>query len=152
MNVSKTAVYLLLPLLVTVIVPGHVWGQSDAPGTKLRRVIPSDTETMVSSASRWRYHEGEGQRQCSPNGIPALELVTPPQHGTVRFVFADLGVPKGSGCINSVYGQAVLYRPNPGFVGKDRFTYNVPVDPMAFEHLGRPPGPWTVFVIVRNKN
>jgi len=152
MNVSKTTVYLLLPLLVTVIVPGHVWGQSDAPGTKLRRVIPSDTETMVSSASRWRYHEGEGQRQCSPNGIPALELVTPPQHGTVRFVFADLGVPKGSGCINSVYGQAVLYRPNPGFVGKDRFTYNVPVDPMAFEHLGRPPGPWTVFVIVRNKN
>ena len=152
MNVSKTAVYLLLPLLVTVIVPGHVWGQSDAPGTKLRRVIPSDTETMVSSASRWRYHEGEGQRQCSPNGIPALELVTPPQHATVRFVFADLGVPKGSGCINSVYGQAVLYRPNPGFVGKDRFTYNVPVDPMAFEHLGRPPGPWTVVVIVRNKN
>jgi len=152
MNVSKTAVYLLLPLLVTVIVPGHVWGQSDAPGTKLRRVIPSDTETMVSSASRWRYHEGEGQRQCSPNGIPALELVTPPQHATVRFVFADLGVPKGSGCINSVYGQAVLYPPNPGFVGKDRFTYNVPVDPMAFEHLGRPPGPWTVFVIVRNKN
>ena len=152
MNVSKTTVYLLLPLLVTVIVPGHVWGQSDAPGTKLRRVIPSDTETMVSSASRWRYHEGEGQRQCSPNGIPALELVTPPQHATVRFVFADLGVPKGSGCINSVYGQAVLYRPNPGFVGKDRFTYNVPVDPMAFEHLGRPPGPWTVFVIVRNKN
>ena len=152
MNVSKTAVYLLLPLLVTVIVPGHVWGQSDAPGTKLRRVIPSDTETMVSSASRWRYHEGEGQRQCSPNGIPALELVTPPQHATVRFVFADLGVPKGSGCINSVYGQAVLYRPNPGFVGKDRFTYNVPVDPMAFEHLGRPPGPWTVFVFVRIKN
>ena len=152
MNVSKTAVYLLLPLLVTVIVPGHVWGQSDAPGTKLRRVIPSDTETMVSSASRWRYHEGEGQRQCSPNGIPALELVTPPQHATVRFVFADLGVPKGSGCITSVYGQAVLYRPNPGYVGKDRLTYNVPVDPMAFEHLGRPPGPWTVFVIVRNKN
>ena len=152
MNVSKTAVYLLLPLLVTVIVPGHVWGQSDAPGTKLRRVIPSDTETMVSSASRWRYHEGEGQRQCSPNGIPALELVTPPQHATVRFVFADLGVPKGSGCINSVYGQAVLYRPNPGFVGKDRFTYNVTADPMAFEHLGRPPGPRTVFIIVRERS
>ena len=113
MNVSKTAVYLLLPLLVTVIVPGHVWGQSDAPGTKLRRVIPSDTETMVSSASRWRYHEGEGQRQCSPNGIPALELVTPPQHATVRFVFADLGVPKGSGCINSVYGKAVFIDRTP---------------------------------------
>jgi hypothetical protein len=152
MNVAKTAVYLLLPLLVTVMVPGQVWGQSDAPGTKLRRSVPPDTETMVSSASRWRYREGEGQVQCSPNGIPALELVTPPKHGTVRFVAADLGVPRGSGCTNSVYGQAVLYRPDPGFVGKDQFTYNVPADPMAFVHLGRPPGPWTVFVTVRDRN
>ena len=114
--------------------------------------MPPDTETMVGSASRRRYREGEGQRQCSPNGNPVLELVTPPKHGTVRFVDADLGIPKGSGCINPVYGTAVLYRPNPGFVGKDRFTYNVPVDPMAFEHLGRPPGPWTVFITVREKN
>ena len=152
MNVAKTAVYLLLLLLVTVMVPGHVWGQSDAQGTKLRRVVPPDTETMVSSASQWRYREGEGQRQCSPNGIPALEVVTQPQHGTVRFVYADLGIPKGSGCINSVYGQAVMYRPDPGFVGRDQFTYNVPRDPVAFEQLGRPPGPWTVFVTVRNKN
>ena len=97
MNVAKTAVYLLLLLLVTVMVPGHVWGQSDAQGTKLRRVVPPDTETMVSSASQWCYREGEGQRQCSPNGIPALELVTQPQHGTVRFVYADLGHPKRVG-------------------------------------------------------
>ena len=152
MDVAKTAAYLLLPLLVTVIAPGQVWGQSGAPGTKLRRVVPPDTETMVASASRFRYREGEGQKQCSPNGIPALELVTPPKHGTVRFVVADLGVPKGSGCINSVYGQAVLYRPDPGFVGKDRFTYNVPADPMAFDYLGRLPRPWTVFVTVRDGN
>ena len=150
MNVEKTAVCLLLLLLVTV--PGQVQGQSGAPGTKLRSVVPPDIETMVSSASRWRYREGEGQQQCSPNGIPALELVTPPKHGTVRFVVTDLGVPKGSGCINSVYGQAVLYRPDPGFVGKDQFTYTVPDDPTAFVHLGRPPGPWTVFVTVRDKN
>jgi hypothetical protein len=65
MNVAKTAAYLLLLWLLTVIVSGQVWGQSDAPGTKLRRVVPPDTETMVSSASRWRYREGEGQRQCS---------------------------------------------------------------------------------------
>jgi hypothetical protein len=51
-----------------------------------------------------------------------------------------------------VYGKAILYRPNPGFVGKDRFTYNVPPDPMAFEHLGRPPGQWTVFITVRETN
>ena len=150
MNVAKTAAYLLLPLLVTAIVPDAA-GQSGAPGTKLRRVVPPDTETMVASASRWRYREGVGRGQCSPKSIPALELVSQPKHGTVRFVFADLGVPKGSGCPNSVYGQAVMYRPDPGFVGKDQFTYNVPTDPMAFVHLGRPPGPWTVFVTVRAK-
>jgi len=152
MSVAKTLACLLLPLLVTVIVPGQVWGQSGAPGTKLHRVVPRDTETMVSSASQFRYREGEAQMQCSPNGIPALELVRPPKHGTVRFVFADLGVPKGSGCINSVYGQAVMYRPDPGFVGRDRFTYDVPADATAFVRLGPPPGPWTVFVTVRDKN
>jgi hypothetical protein len=46
----------------------------------------------------------------------------PPKHGTVRFVATDIGAPPGSGCSNSVYGQAVLYRPNPGFVGDDQFT------------------------------
>jgi hypothetical protein len=152
MSLPKTAAYLLVLLLVTSMVSGQVWGQSGAPGTKLRASVLRDTETMVGSASQWRYREGEGQVQCSPNGIPALELVTPPKHGTVRFVEADLGVPRGSGCINSVYGQAVMYRPDPGYVGKDLFTYNVSGDPMAFVHLGRPAGPWTVFVTVRDKN
>jgi len=72
MNVAKTAACLLLPLLVTVMVPGQVSGQSGAPGTKLRRVVPPDTETMVSSALQWRYREGQVKVQCSPNGIPAL--------------------------------------------------------------------------------
>jgi hypothetical protein len=129
--------------------PADVYAQSDASGTKLRRVVPHDTETMVASAAQWRYHEGEAQRQCIQNGIPALELVTLPQHGTVRFVDADLGIPKGSECINPVYGQAVMYRPEPSFVGKDRFSYHVPSDPTAFEHYGRPAGQWTVFVTVR---
>ena len=97
MNVAITAGCLLLLLLVMVIVAGQVWGQSGSPGMKLRHVVLRDTETMVSSASQWRYREGEGQRQCSPNGIPALELVTQPQHGTVRFVYADLGHPKRVG-------------------------------------------------------
>ena len=149
MNAAKTAVWLLL--LVMVMIPGQVWGQSDVAETKLRRVVLRDTETMVASASQYRTHEGEGYQLCTPNGVPALELVTPPKHGTVRFVVADLGIPKGSGCKNSVYGQAVMYRPEPGFVGRDRFTYKVPVDPTAFTRLGPPPGPWTVFVTVRDK-
>jgi hypothetical protein len=148
MNRPRTAVYLLVLLLVSVV-PGQVWGQSGAPGTKLRRTVLRDTETVVGSASQWRYREGEGQRQCSPNGIPALELISPPKHGTVRFVDADIGIPKGSGCINSVYGKAVFYQPFPGYVGQDEFTYNVPADPMALDRLGRSPGPWTVFVTVR---
>jgi hypothetical protein len=117
----------------------------------LRRAVLRDTERMVASASQYRIREGEGNQLCTSNGVPALELVTPPKHGTVRFVLADLGIPKRSGCKNSVYGQAVMYRPDPGFIGHDRFTYNVPVDPTAFVHLGPPPGPWTVFVKVRDK-
>ena len=151
MGVIK-ATLCLLGILTIVVPPTQVWGQSGAPGTKLRRVVPPDTETMVSSASQYRTREGEGYQQCTPNGIPALELVTPPKHGTVRFVVAELGVPKGSGCMNSVYGQAILYRPAPGFIGRDRFTYDVPADPTAFVRLGPPPGPWTVFVTVRNTN
>src|SRR5215469_13287696 len=136
MYVAKAAIYLLLPLLVMVMVPGQGCGQSGTPGTKLRANVQHDTETMVSSASRWRYREGVGQGQCSPNGVPDLQLVAPPKHGTVRFITTDVGIPKGSGCPNSVYGQAVMYRPDLGFVGKDQFTYNVPDDPMAFVHLG----------------
>ena len=150
MRVAKTAVCLLLPLLVTVIVPGQVWGQSGAPGTQLRHSIPRDTERMVSSASKWRHQEGSGQ--CSPNGIPALELIAPPKHGTVRFATTDIGIPRGSGCTNPVYGQGVFYRPDPGFVGRDQFTYNVPADSTAFEHFGPPPGPWTVIVRVRDRS
>ena len=151
MNAAKTAGCLLLLLFVMVMVPGQACGQSDVPGTKLRRVVPRDTETMVASASQYRTHEGEGYQLCTPNGVPALELVEPPKHGSVRFVVADLGIPKGSGCKNSVYGQAVMYRPDAGFVGRDRFTYKVPGDPTAFVRLGPPPGPWTVFVKVRDK-
>jgi hypothetical protein len=75
MNAVKAAVCLLLPVLA--MASADVYAQSDAPGTKLRRVVPRDTETMVASAAQWRTHEGEAQRQCILNGIPALELVTP---------------------------------------------------------------------------
>ena len=113
MNVSKTAVYLLLVLLVTAVVPVHVWGQSGTPGTKLRASVLRDTETMVASASRWRYHEGEAQVQCTPNGIPALELVSSPRHGTVRFVDADLGISFGPRSPSALFCQSPLLSPRP---------------------------------------
>jgi hypothetical protein len=77
--------------------------------------------------------------------------VTPPKHGTVRFVTTDVGAPRGSGCTNSVYGQAVLYHPDAGFVGEDQFTYNSPADATAFEHVGPPSGLRTVIVTVRDQ-
>jgi hypothetical protein len=33
-----------------------------------------------------------------------------------------------------------MYRPDPGFVGEDSLTYDLPVDPTAFIRLGPPPG------------
>jgi hypothetical protein len=83
--------------------------------------------------------------------IPVLELVTPPKHGTVRFVATDIGVPRGSGCSNSVYGQAVLYHPVSGFVGEDQFTYNSPDDPTAMLWTARP-GLKTVIITVHDEN
>src|SRR5216683_505644 len=152
MEVAKTAVFLLLSWLITVTVPGQVLGQgerqAETSGT-LRRNVPRDAETMVSSAARWRYQGGPGL--CYTRSIPALELVTPPMHGTVRFVVTDIGVPRGSGCSNSVYGQAVLYHPNPGFVGEDQFTYESPDDPMAMNWTGRP-GLKTVILTVRQSD
>jgi hypothetical protein len=149
MNVAKPAVCLLLPLLVTVIGPVQVWGQSSVPETQLRRSVPRDTETRVSSAANWRQRR---VGQCTASSIPALELVTPPKHGTVRFVTTDVGVPRGSGCTTSIYGQAVFYRPDAGFVGQDQFTYNRPAEAMAFNWLGPPAGQITVIVAVRDKN
>jgi len=144
-NAAKTAAYLLLPLMVTAIRAGQVWGQSRAPETTMRRSVPPDTETKVGSAVR--YHI-QANGQCSTWYIPVLELVTPPRHGTVS---ADIGVPSGSGCSSSVNGQAVMYRPDPGVVDRDRFTYNSPGEPMAFDVIGRP-GPMTVIVTVVGKN
>jgi len=149
-NGAKAAVYLVLALLVTSMTPGQIRGQTGPREITLRRSVPRDAETMVGSAVRWRYQGGQGL--CSTWYIPALELVTPPKHGTVRFVTTDVGAPKGSGCNNSVYGQAVMYQPTAGFVGEDQFSFNSPADPTAFEHVGPPPGLRTVIVTVRDQN
>jgi hypothetical protein len=128
---EKSVVYLIV-LFAMLMLPHQVSGQSGAPEMQLRRSVPPDTESMVSSASLWLNREG----QCRTNRVPALELLTVPQHGTVRFATVDAGVPKGSGCANSVGGEGVFYRPTPGFVAQDQFTYNYPADPMAFDVLG----------------
>jgi len=147
--VAKSAVYLMMLLSVAVVFLVQARGQGAPQETTYRRSVPPDAETMVGSAARWRSQGGQGL--CSTRNIPVLELVTPPKHGAVRFVTTDIGVPRGSGCINSVYGQAVLYQPAPGFVGEDQFTYKSPDDPVVMLWT-RVPGLKTVIVTVRDQN
>jgi hypothetical protein len=114
---------------------------------KVHRAVPPNVESKVGSTAMWHIKGGNGR--CSSRGTPTLEVTAPPMHGTVRFVPADVGIPEGSGCRNSVYGLAVLYTPAPGFVGQDQFTYNRVRDAMAFNWIGPPPGPRTVMISVR---
>ena len=109
------------------------------------RNVPRDTETMVAWASDVRV--SEGIINCTIGFLPTLELVIPPKHGAVRFAATDLGIQPRTGCHNPIYGTAVLYRPGPGFVGEDQFTFRVPRDPTAFWHVG--PAAEIRMVIVR---
>ena len=114
---------------------------------QMHRTVPPDVESRVGSTAMWHIKGGNGR--CSSRGTPTLEITAPPKHGTVRFAPADVGIPEGSGCSNSVYGVAILYTPVLGFVGQDQFTYNRVRDAMAFNWIGPPPGPRTVIITVR---
>jgi hypothetical protein len=112
------------------------------------RSVPRGVESRVAAASMWHIKGGNGR--CQSRGTPALEIISAPSHGTVRFVQGDVGIPEGSGCSNSIYGVVVLYQPAPGFVGVDQFTYNQVRDPMAMNWVGRvPPGPRKIVVTVQ---
>ena len=112
------------------------------------RSVPHGVESRVAAASIWHIKGGNGR--CQSRGTPALEIVSAPSHGTVRFVQGDVGIPEGSGCSNSIYGVVVLYQPAPGFVGTDQFTYNRVLDAMAMNWVGSvPPGPRKIVVTVQ---
>ena len=114
--------------------------------TQLRRVVPRDNESVVGQAAHWRINNG----QCSLRGTPDIQIVTQPSHGSARIAPANIGIPPGSGCVNSVFGLVVLYRPVPGFVGEDRFTWNHPHDPMYIDWVGGvPPGLRNLIITVR---
>ena len=114
---------------------------------EIRRTVPPNVESRVGSSAMWHIKGGNGR--CLSRGTPTLEITAPPMHGTVRFVPADVGIPEGSGCSNSVYGLVILYTPAPGSVGRDQFTYNSVRDAMAFNWVGRhPPGPRTLIITV----
>jgi hypothetical protein len=114
---------------------------------EIHRAVPPNVESKVGSNAMWHIKGGNGR--CSSRGTVTLDIINPPKHGTVRFDTADVGIPKGSGCSNSVYGTAILYTPAPGFVGQDQFTLNHVRDPMAFNWVGLPPGPRTFIITVQ---
>ena len=89
----------------------------------VHRSVPRGVESRVAAASIWQIKGGNGR--CQSRGTPALEIISAPSHGTVRFVQGDVGIPEGSGCSNSIYGVVVLYQPVPGFVGLDQSTYEI---------------------------
>jgi hypothetical protein len=113
-----------------------------------QRSVPRGVESRITAASMWQIKGGNGR--CQSRGTPALEIISAPSHGTVRFVQGDVGIPEGSGCSNSIYGVVVLYQPAPGFVGVDQFTYNRVRDPMAMNWVGSiPPGARKIVVTVQ---
>ena len=115
--------------------------------TELRRVVPRDNESVVGQAALWTV---KNNGQCSIRATPDIKIITQPSHGTVRLTQANIGIPKGSGCANPVFGVVVLYRPVAGFVGEDRFTYDYPRDSMVFNWVGAvPPGLRNLILTVR---
>ncbi len=130
-----------LPLILYVA-HDEVRGQTAPPAVQYRHV-PRDADSKIAWFGNWRRN---ANNNCSPRFIPTLELVTPPVHGQVQFVTAEGGALPRTGCSNSFYGTAVMYRPNPGFLGEDQFTITAPDDPMAMDHIGAR-GPKHTYVI-----
>jgi len=131
MRRASAAALLAGPIILAGGQPGRA--QSANQPVLLQRTVPRDAETRVASEAAYKTYDGT---TCLVRYLPTIQLVVPPQHGTVRFDTADVGVPAGSGCRNSVTGTVVLYRPNAGFIGKDQFTYKTQVDPVAMDRLG----------------
>ena len=143
MKITPFAAAMLI-MIAALLNPISAWAQSSSPTTAIQRSVPRDAETQVFWSGNWRTLPPAA---CAINFIPALTLVSPASHGTVRIGTAE-NTPRGSGCQNAITGAAIFYRPNPGFVGQDQFTFNLPGDPMARTWLGPPPGNRTVVITV----
>lgn len=143
MDIPKLLVAVVL-FASTATTTGDAEQQSTPPVAHIHRTVPRDVETRITWGAFWRRN---GIGVCTARFMPKFEIVTAPAHGTVRFVTAA-GTPVNSGCDNSVYGTAVMYRPNPGFVGQDQFSYNFPTDPTTMNWVGHGPGTRIVTVEV----
>jgi hypothetical protein len=129
----KRVRFIRLGILLGLAGIGSAQAQSPNDVSTARVTVPRNVETKVGQNFNWTTRGSS--TLCMTRYIAALELVTPPSHGTVRFSTGE-GNPANSGCSNTFTGAIVLYKPMPNFVGTDQFTYKIPADPMTFNHVG----------------
>jgi hypothetical protein len=144
MNIAKVLVAGVL-LASAGIGAGKAQVGATPPVDQLHRTVARDAETRIIWAALWRRNPNN---VCTARFIPQLELVAAPAHGIVRFMTTSR-IPTKSGCGNTVYGTALMYRPNPGFVGRDQFTYYLPPEPMTTDWTRGGPGTRIVTIEVR---
>jgi hypothetical protein len=113
--VPATAVTAALPPSPAAA-PSSPTGQS----REIQRSVPRDTESRA--AMSWNSSQYPRGSNCVSNGLPVLTIVDPPKSGTVRF---DTAVHKPPQCPNEIQVTAAFYKPRPGFIGQDQFSYIV---------------------------
>jgi len=91
---------------------GSPSGGPTGPGVT-RRVVRAGVETVVATHGNW-------DGNCETRTLPTVEVVSPPQHGTVSV----RATPTMAECGKTIQATGVFYTPNPGFTGSDRLSYN----------------------------
>lgn len=85
----------------------------------IKRTVKKDTETMVVVHSN-AFKPNATQLNCNQGGDVKIEITTPPKNGTLSFRPAK---EKPANCTNELQGTGIFYKPNPGFIGTDTFSY-----------------------------
>lgn len=99
---------------VSISCAWSAWAQ--APVKTWNEVVRRDRETRIVV---FFNYDTMSATLCRNFGLPPLTMIDPPHNGTARIDETDY-TPKG--CPNPIKATGVFYRPNPGFIGKDRFT------------------------------
>jgi hypothetical protein len=87
--------------------------------TEVRKVITREIESHMTS-SRSYAGGGRNGNDCVLIELPQLTLAVSPRHGTATFQQTE---EKPQPCPNSIRVMGVFYKPHPGFVGEDQFTF-----------------------------
>lgn len=88
-----------------------------AQPVRLDRTVPHDIESRLANYSSFLPPTTP---YCRAYLLPALTIMAPPTNGTVRFDTVQVKPPE---CANSIEATAVFYKPRPGFLGNDQFSF-----------------------------